>query len=71
MNQFPYDVNHAIANDKLNRYRSEADSHRLAKAGRSQRPGAVESLIVAVGQGLASLGESFKRRENKPTLPAV
>ena len=66
----PYDVNHAMANDKLNRYRAEADNHRLGKSAKSDQAGGFERLIVAIGQGLASIGEGF-RRDTRPILPAV
>ena len=67
----PYDANHAMANDKLNRYRAEAENHRLAKSARSDEPSGIERLFVAIGQGLLSIGETFKRSENRPSLPAI
>jgi hypothetical protein len=67
----PYDANHAMANEKLNRYRAEAEKHRLAKSAKSDEPSGIERLFVAIGQGLLSIGETFKRSENRPSLPAV
>ena len=37
----PYDANHAMANDKLNRYRAEAENHRLAKSAKSDEPSGI------------------------------
>ena len=67
----PYDTNHAIARDKLNRYRAEAANHRLAKSAESEEASGIDRLFVAIGQGLLSIGESFKRSKNRPSLPAV
>ena len=67
----PYDANHAMANDKLNRYRAEADNHRLARLARSNEKGGFERLVTAIGQGLLSIGETFSRPDERPSLPAI
>lgn len=35
MNPYTHDMNHALANEKIDRYRAEADTHRLARPART------------------------------------
>lgn len=70
VSQFTSDMNHALSNEKLSRLRAEADNYRLAKSVRPQRPGAMDRLVQAIGQGLVSIGETFKV-DRRPQLPAV
>lgn len=66
----PSDMNHALANDLLNRRRAEAEHYRLVKAVTADRPDGFEQLVVAIRQGLATIGETLKR-DTRPNLPAV
>ncbi len=66
----PSDMNHALANDLLDRYRVEAEHYRLVKAVTADRPGGVEQFVVAIRQGLATIGDTLKR-DTRPSLPAV
>jgi hypothetical protein len=70
MNPYTYDMSHALASEKLSRLRAEADGHRLAKSVKPQQPGSMDRLVQAIGQGLASIAETFKV-DRRPQLPAV
>ncbi len=43
----------------------------IDKTAKSDEKSGFERLFVAIGQGLLSIGETFKRSENRPSLPAV
>ncbi|MCZ6506384.1 MAG: hypothetical protein O6834_10520 [Actinobacteria bacterium] len=52
------------------RNRAEAEHYRLVKAVAANRLGGVEQLVVAIRQGLATIGETL-RRDARPSLPTI
>jgi hypothetical protein len=70
MSPYSYDMNHALANERINRYHAEASSHRLARSAGPQGSGAFDRLAKKVGRGLDSIAESFKV-DRRPQLPAI
>ena len=71
MNDFANGAGYDLARGKVDEYRARADHYRLVKQVKGDRPSGLERLVVAIGQGLLSIGESFKRPENRPSLPTV
>lgn len=70
MSPYSYDMNHALANERFNRYHAEASRHRLAMTAGPQGPGVFDRLAKKVGRGLDSIAESFKV-DRRPQLPVV
>jgi len=72
MNPHIYDMNHALANDKMSRYQAEAENHRLARTATQpqDRTGLVHVWRNAIGRGLVALGERVEvsTREHLPTV---
>jgi hypothetical protein len=67
----PYDQIRAISEQKIERYRSEADRHRLV-----QRPDRAGNWIEAVRavldrSGLSRIGAVLTGRPNRPIQPAI
>ena len=71
MNEFSTESGYKMAKGKVDEYRARADHYRLVKEVKGERPSGLERLAVAIGQGLLSIGESFKRPENRPSLPTT
>jgi hypothetical protein len=60
----------ALVYERINRYQAEAASHRLAKEGRPERPGALDRLARAVSRGFAAIAEPLKV-DSRPRIPAI
>ncbi len=70
MNVLSGDLQLAVAHDRANRLRAEADSHRLARLARAERPSRLQRASRSLGHGLHSVAESFKV-DRRPRIPAI
>jgi hypothetical protein len=67
----PYNEIRAVSEQKIERYRAEAERHRLLErpGGAGHRIGAVRALLVR--SGLSRIGAVLKGRPNRPIQPAI
>lgn len=70
VNIYTYDMEKALATKRMERYRAEAESHRLAKSSRMPRQSALERMAGAIGRTLVAMGESL-RVDRRPRLPST
>jgi hypothetical protein len=70
MNFMSGDMQLALAHDRVNRLRAEAESHRRARIANGPRSGAIDRVAQAINRGWASIGESLEV-DRRPRLPAI
>ncbi len=70
MNVFSGDMQLAMAHDRINRLRAEADQHRLSAMARPDGPRPLERLGRSLNQGLRAVAESFTS-DPRPRIPAI
>jgi len=70
MNVLSGNLQLALAHDRVNRLRAEADNHRLAMQARPEAPSRIERVAKALNRGLHAVAESLKP-DRRPRIPAI